>query len=302
MKAILIYNPKSGKQNFEDYIPHIKKRILSKYSHLDIRSTEYPKHAIEIAKEACELKYDLLIVSGGDGTFNECVNGIMSHNKRPEIGYIPSGTTCDIGMSLGLSKNIDKAIDIILNHRSVKMDIVKTNDRYSCYVMGTGAFIDISFITDSKLKKKIGHLAYIIEAVKKFFFIPKMRMTVYHDEGKISGIYSLMLVINSKRVAGLNMVYKPILDDGIVDVIMFRSFFPLNSILYLISYLFPFWSTPLIEKFKTTKLEVRTNSNENWNIDGEYGGKGNKLIQVKKQAINIFVPNKVRERYFTNQS
>lgn len=302
MKAILIYNPVSGKQNLDKHLPLIEKRIKTKYETLDIVPTKYPEHATDIAKEACEKKYDLLLISGGDGTFNECVNGIMNHDYKPKIGYIPSGTTCDIGMSLGLSKNIKKALDIILDDQSVKMDVVKSNNRYSCYVTGTGAFIDISYVTNSNLKKKIGHLAYIFKAAQEYFSIPKMRMTVYHDHGKVSGIYSLMLIINSKRVAGLNMVYKPVLDDGKVDVIMFRNFFPLNSVLYLISYIFPFWSTPLIEKFKTTQLEVRTNSNESWNIDGEYGGKGNKIIKVKKQAIEIFVPKKVRKRYFINQS
>ncbi|MGE4571449.1 MAG: diacylglycerol kinase family protein [Candidatus Izemoplasmatales bacterium] len=301
MKAILIYNPMSGKQRFEIFLPYIEEKIKSKYETLHIRKTNHPGHAEEIAKEACEENYDLLIISGGDGTFNECVNGLMSYEKRPKIGYIPSGTTCDIGMSLGITKKIDKALNIILNEESVKMDVVRTNNRYSCYVTGTGAFIDISYITDSKLKKRIGHLAYMIKAAQEFFSIPKMRMTVYHDEGKVSGVYSLMLIINSKRVAGMNMVYKPELDDGKVNVVMFRSFYPLNPLLYVIYFLFPFWSTPLIDKFTTSKLEVRTNSNESWNIDGEYGGEGNKLVKVHKQAIEIYVPKKVKKRYFLNQ-
>ncbi len=301
MKAILIYNPVSGKQVFEEYISHIEEKIKTQYQTLDIRKTNHPGHAEEIAREACEKKYDLMVISGGDGTFNECVNGIMSYDYKPRIGYIPSGTTCDIGMSLGLTKKIDKALNIILNGHPVKMDIVRTNDRYSCYVTGTGAFIDISYVTDSKLKKRIGHLAYIFKGAQEFFSIPKMRMTVYHDEGKENGIYSLMLIINSKRVAGLNMVYRPALDDGKVDVVMFRSFHPLNPLLYVIYFVFPFWSTPLIEKFKTSQLEVRTNSNESWNIDGEYGGKGNKIIKVHKQAITIYVPEKIKERYFVNQ-
>ncbi|HKL47675.1 MAG TPA: diacylglycerol kinase family protein [Candidatus Izemoplasmatales bacterium] len=301
MKAILIYNPVSGKQKFYDYLPLIEDKIKTKYEILDIVSTTGPEHAVEIAKDACENRYDLLIISGGDGTFNECINGVMSHDYKPSIGYIPSGTTCDIGMSLGLSKNIKKALNIILEGHPVKMDVVKTNDRYSCYVTGTGAFIDISYVTDSSLKKRIGHLAYMLKGIQEFFSIPKMRMTVYHDHGKVSGVYSLMLIINSKRVAGLNMVYKPELDDGKVDVVMFRSFTPLNPILYAIYFLFPFWSTPLIEKYKTHKLEVRTNSDESWNIDGEYGGKGNKIVRVIKQAITIHVPKKVKDRYFINQ-
>lgn len=299
---MLIYNPKSGKQNFKNNLNLIEDKLKTKYNEIIIKETNHPLHAVELAKKACDIKVDLLLISGGDGTFNECVNGLMEKSYRPIIGYIPSGTTCDIGMSLGLTKNIEKALNIILDNQAVKMDVVKSSNRYSCYVTGTGAFIDISYVTDSKLKKKIGHLAYIFKAVQEFFSIPKMRMTVYHDEGKINGTYSLMLIINSKRVAGFNMVYKPVLDDGKVDVLMYRSFFPFNSILYLISFLFPFWSTPLIEKFKTKRLEVRTNSNENWNIDGEYAGKGNKIIEVKQKAINIIVPKKIRKHYFLNQN
>jgi diacylglycerol kinase (ATP) len=298
---MLIYNPKSGKQNFEEKIEHVMKRLSLHFHDIFLCKTINPKHATELAVKACEENYEMLIIVGGDGTFNECVNGLMKFKKKPKIGYIPAGTCCDIGMSLGLKKNVDRALDVILSGETVKMDVVKTNERYSCYVTGTGAFIDISYVTDSNLKKKIGYVAYIVKALEELFTIPKMRMTVYHDTGKIKGTYSLVLIINSKRVAGINMIYKPSLDDGLVDVVMYRSIFPLNSLLYLISYVFPFWSTPLINRFQTKKLEIRTNSKSSWNIDGEYAGEGNQIVEVYQQSIEIIVPKKIKERYFTNQ-
>ncbi len=298
---MLVYNPKSGRQNFENKLEHVMKRLEGNFHDIFVYKTNHPNHATELAEKACLEEFDMLIIVGGDGTFNECVNGLMKHIKRPVIGYIPAGTCCDIGMSLGLSKNIDKSLDVILSGQTVKMDIVKTNERYSCYVTGTGAFIDISYVTDSDLKKKIGYVAYLVKGLEELFTIPKMRMTVYHDGGKINGIYSLILIINSKRVAGINMIYKPSLDDGLVDVVMYRSVFPFNSILYLISYVFPFWSTPLINRFQTRKMEIRTNSKSSWNIDGEYGGEGNQIIEVEEKAIDIIVPEKIKKRYFKNQ-
>ena len=300
-RAIIIYNPKSGKQDFQSKVDCVIGRIESAGFLVDSYATAYPGQGTELARVACEEQYDLLIIVGGDGTFNEVVNGMMEYNRRPVIGYIPAGTCCDIGKSLGLSKKIDRAIDIILHESAVKMDVVRANDRYFCYVSGNGAYIDISYVTDSRLKRKIGYFAYLIKGLEELFTIPKLRMTIETDQGQIHGIYSLVLIINSKRVAGINMIYKPSLDDGLVDVVLYRYLFPLNNIIYFFSFLLPFWSTPLVKRFQTTNLKVYTNSKSRWNVDGESGGIGNQDLQVCKQAIEIIVPKTIQNRYFKNQ-
>jgi len=300
-KTILIYNPKSGNQKFEDKLDFVIQTLKEKYDEVLVCRTKYPGHATEFASKACEEGYELLVIVGGDGTFNECVNGMMQYEKRPVIGYIPAGTCCDIGMSLGLTKNVEKALTNILENPTAKMDVVRTNDRYFCYVSGNGAFIDISYVTDSELKKRIGYLAYLIKGAEEIFTIPKMKMKIRHDNGDERGRYSLMLIINSKRVAGINMIYKPTLDDGLVDVVLYKSFPPFNSIIYAVSMILPFWSTSLIRRFKSSKLEIKTNTKTRWNIDGESGGTGNQYIEVCQKAIEIIIPKKIKRRYFHHQ-
>jgi diacylglycerol kinase (ATP) len=300
-KVMLIYNPMSGKQNFENKLDYVMKTLQDKFDDVFVYRTDHPNHATELSITACKENFDMLIIVGGDGTFNECVNGLMDFKVKPKIGYIPAGTCCDIGLSLGLSKNVNKALDIMFSGTEVKMDVVRTNERYSCYVTGTGAFIDISYVTDSKLKKRIGYLAYFFKALEEIFTIPHMRMRVYHDGVIDKGVYTLMLIINSKRVAGINMIYKPSLDDGLVNVVLYKNVYPFNFLIYALSFIFPFWSTPLVKRFKTDKLEVRTTSKSSWNIDGEYAGRGNQIIEVNKQAIKVVVPEKVKRKYFRNQ-
>lgn len=300
-KMMLVYNPKSGKQNFEKKLDYVMERFKPHFHDIFLYATEYPNHATDLSEIACKENYDMLVIVGGDGTFNECVNGLMKHETRPKIGYIPAGTCCDIGMSLGLSKNIKKSIDIILTGLPVKMDIVKTNDRYSCYVTASGAFIDISYVTDSKLKKKIGYFAYLVKALEEIFTIPKMKMTIHHNDEVYKGVFSLVMIINSKRVAGVNMIYKPSLDDGLVNVVLYKNIFPFNFYLYVLAFIFPFWSTPLVTRFKTERMEIKTESKAKWNIDGEYGGQGNQIIEVANKAIEVIVPQKIKKRYFKNQ-
>ena len=39
--------------------------------------TVYPTHAIELARQAAEEGYDLVVAMGGDGTAHEVMNGLM---------------------------------------------------------------------------------------------------------------------------------------------------------------------------------------------------------------------------------
>lgn len=300
-RAIIIYNPYSGKQDFQPKLETVVAKFEAAAYLCDSYATAYPGQATELARVACEEAYDLLVIVGGDGTFNECVNGMMDFEARPLIGYIPAGTCCDIGNTLGLSKDVDKAIENILQNTVVKMDVVKSNDRYFCYVTGNGAYIDISYVTDSRLKKKIGYLAYLVKGAEELFTIPKLRMRIKHDGGEFKGRFSLILIINSKRVAGINMIYKPTLDDGLIDVVLYRYVWPFNNIVYFVSFLLPFWSTPLVKRLQTGRLQIVTSSRSRWNVDGESGGMGNQNIQVCKQAISIIVPPDTKKRYFKHQ-
>jgi len=299
---MLIFNPASGRQVFKQHLSMIEKRFRDNGHHLDVFQTEYPRQATEIALRACDEKYDYLIIAGGDGTFNECLNGIMKSDYKPIIGHLPAGTGCDLAHTLGISKNIDKALDVFFGNEPVLMDVVKSNDRYFTYVSGNGAFIDISYVTDSNMKKKFGWIAYLFKALEELFTIPKMRMKVIHDNGSFEGVFALILIINSKRVAAMNLTYKPILDDGLVDVVMYRSVYPFNWIGYLWSYFFPYWSSPIVRRFKTAELKIETNTKSRWNVDGESGGIGNQNIRVCQKAISIVINRKIRNKYFRFQN
>lgn len=301
MKTMIIYNPMSGKQTFASRLDAVVGRFSARGDEVTTYGTAYPGQATELARKACEDKVDLVVVVGGDGTFNECVNGMMDFDARPTIGYIPAGTACDIGHTLGLSKDVSKALDIILSGTPSRMDVVKANDRYFCYVSGNGAYIDISYVTDSRLKRRIGYLAYLVKGAEELLAIPKMRMRISYDRGEFRGRFSLVLVINSKRVAGINMIYKPTLDDGLVDVVLYRYYFPFNNLIYFFSFLLPFWSTPLVKRFRTSSMRIITDTRSKWNVDGESGGSGNQEFKVCRQAISIIVPERTKKRYFPSQ-
>ena len=296
-KCIIIYNPVSGKEDFVHKLDYVEKRFVDAGYDVEFIRTEKPKHAINIARSVCEKEFDLLVVAGGDGTLHEVINGLQ-FKKIPRIGYIPAGTSCDFAHTLNLPKDVGKAIDIILNGVPTKMDIVNSNKGKFIYVSAIGTYVDISYVTDSTLKKYLGYLAYFITGVKEFFTIPMMKARIEHDGGTLKGYYSLMLVVNSKRVAGFNIIDKPRLDDGKVDVVLYKYIPFLNNILYFISFIITPKVIPGVRKFRTKKLKITTDHHHKWCTDGEEANSGNLNIEVMKQAIEITVTPEIRKKYF----
>ncbi len=297
----IIYNPVSGKKDFINHLDYVVKRMSKAGYTVDVTPTKKPKHAIVLAKKACEDKYDLLIISGGDGTLHECINGIAVSEYKPKIGYIPSGTACDLASTLKIPKNVSKSVDIILGGVPVKMDIAKSSNGYFIYVTAIGTYVDISYVTDSRLKKHFGYFAYLITAVKEFFTIPMIKTKIVHDKGIFRGYFSLILVVNSQKIAGFDFVNRPVLDDGYVDVILFRYIPLFNNLLYFLSIASGPKILPFVHRFRTSRLKIYTDHHHKWNMDGEEANSGNLNIEVIKQAIEIFVKPNIKSKYFKEQ-
>ena len=297
----IIYNPESGKKDFVNHLDYVTRRLEEAGYEVGIVATKRPKHAILLAKQVCDEEYDLLVISGGDGTLHECINGIAVSKYKPLIGYIPSGTACDLASSLKIPKNVSKALDIILNGVSVKMDIAKSNNGYFIYVAAIGTYVDISYVTGSKLKKYLGYFAYLITGIKEFFTIPMMKTKIVHDNGTYRGYYSLIIVINSKKIAGFDFVSKPALDDEEVDVILYKYIPLFNNLIYFLSVAFGPRVLPLVKRFRTSRLRIYIDHHHKWNMDGEEANSGNLNIEVIKQAIELIVKPSIKSKYFRGQ-
>ncbi len=297
----IIYNPICGKKTFHHTLPNVESRLETLGYTCNIYKTEYANHATALVKKALdESKPELLIVAGGDGTFNEVLNGLMACESKPTVGYIPTGTSCDLGSSLGIKKDIDQAMEIIEEHTVVRMDVGLSTFGYFSYVCASGSYIDISYETPTIFKKLFGYLAYVFSGIKRFFKLKKYYMVVKSEHGEQKGLYTLAMVLNSKRVASMNVVNRPVLDDGKLDVALFKYTPFLNNMLFFISFILHPYKVPRVKRFKTAIIEFEVSDQAIWNQDGEKKGKGSIKIEVVKQALPIII-NKNQLKYFQNQ-
>ena len=296
MKCVYIYNPKSGKQKNAKIVGYVEKRLKEKFDIVDVMPTGQRGDAHRFALNACG-KYDVLVVSGGDGTLNEIINAISNEENRPSIGYIPTGTTNDLAHSLKIPKNVKKAVNIILCGNHVKHDIFQVNNHYGIYVCAFGLFTESSYTASFKNKKKFGKLAYYFSGIKEIGAINKFPILLSTNVLKIEENIVLGIIANSRYVSGYKINKMANCSDGYVNVILFKE----NKrkgislrMLFKILKLFLFGLTTLKNSkdcvvLKLNNFSVKLADNIAINLDGEKGQSGSFDFKVLKQHVNIFV-------------
>ncbi len=312
-KCLFVYNPNSGKSGLLKRINYIINELNAIYDEVDYKPTEYAGHATVIARESCG-KYTHLIVSGGDGSFNEIVNGVAEQENAPIIGYLPSGTVNDISRSLNIPRNLNKALKSIRDNNIFEHDIFKANNRYGIYVCGAGAFTATSYDTKQKSKKFWGKVAYFFNGVGELFHLPDFDIKITDSNGYItSGKYIMMLIINSRSTAGFKLNAKANLSDGKVDVVLVKrenkKFFTYMTSLFNIAKIFLFDYSILrnnkyITKFSASEFHLENSKRAIINMDGERGPYGNIDFKVINKGIKVIVPSKTIKQQFklTNKS
>lgn len=293
MNCIFIYNPNSGKGKIAKKISYIEKQLKSKFSEVTIYATKSSEDTRLAAHNACG-KYDVLVFSGGDGTFNEILCGVSPNEDRPILGYIPSGTVNDIAKNLNISKNIKKALKVVLDNNTIKHDVGLINNRYFMYVCAVGTFTGVSYRTKQHLKKRIGKVAYALDGIKDFIKpkITKVQITSQNKELEIA--VPLLLVLNSKSVGGIRFNKKGHLNDGLFDIILVKN--GINKGLHNIAKLFLFGIRKKSEHkhfiyLNSSDITIKVSDDTQWCVDGEAGPNGEVRIQNLHQHIEIFVPD-----------
>ena len=102
-KMLFIVNPKSGREQIRSKLLEVLDLFSAAGYEIQIHITQRQKDAAEAAARWGQEK-DLVVCSGGDGTLNEVISGMMELPRAPLLGYIPSGSTNDYASSLDDTK------------------------------------------------------------------------------------------------------------------------------------------------------------------------------------------------------
>ncbi len=307
-RLIFIYNPNAGKARLKSKLADVLQIFAAQGYEIVAMPTTKHGDATEFAKEyALEGNCDRIVCSGGDGTLNEVVTGVMNAGVRVPIGFIPSGTTNDFSYSLKIPKNILKAAELAAVQPPLACDVGEINDEFFTYTAAFGLFADVSYDTPQNVKNVLGRVAYLLSGATKLYNVKSYHMNVeYHamqkhraEDGQevvtwrteeVSGEFIYGMIANSDSVGGFKGITGKGVryDDGVFEMILIRK--P-HNILEL---------TNIASELLSKKLEsehivyarvdaVHLNAEEELpcTLDGEYGGDmSHASIHIRKQAVD----------------
>lgn len=310
-KILFVFNPRAGKAKIKNKLCDIIDVFVKAGYEVTVYPTQAEGDAIRAVRDMRE-GYDLLVCSGGDGTLDEVVNGMIKCGKQIPIGYIPAGSTNDFARSLGIPKDMRRAAEMIVDGRDYSCDIGAINEQCFVYIAAFGIFTDVSYETSQNIKNVLGHMAYILEGMKRISSIKSYRLKVRYwlkggegmaekgdfgagsyQEKEIEDEFIFGMVTNSISVGGFRRITGKYveMDDGEFEVTLIRKpSNPLDINAIMTSLLSRRINTDHMYCFKTPKITFESDDEIPWTTDGEFGG-NHKAVDIVnwKQAVKIRV-------------
>ena len=290
-KLLFIFNPHAGKGQIKNHLVDIVDMMVKAGFDVTIYTTQAQADATrKVVEEGAG--YDRIVCSGGDGTLDEVMTGLMQAKLHIPIGYIPAGSTNDFANSLGIPKEMLKAAERAVGQNRFPCDIGDFNSDTFVYVAAFGLFTEVSYKTSQQLKNIFGHVAYIMEGVKQLRDIPSFRMQVEYDGKVFQDEFIYGMVTNSVSVGGFKgMTGNDVkLDDGLFEVTLIRNPknpIELNEILACLTNMID--DSDLIYSFKTDAVHITAKEEVSWTRDGEFGGAHREVvIRNLKERGEIF--------------
>lgn len=292
-KLLLVLNPHSGKGKIKTRLLEIVDIFVKAGWTVTVHTTQNSKDALDTVRKNGS-SYDRVVVSGGDGTLNEAIRGIMCIDsaKRPSLGYIPAGTVNDFASNLHISKNMTKAAKNIVEGEEFKCDIGDFNKMNFAYVAAFGAFTNVSYETPQQNKNMLGQVAYLLEGIKQLPTLKSYKMKIIYEDEVIDGDFILGMVANSNRIAGMkSRALKAQLNDGLFEILLIKrpkTLFELNDIVSRLA--IQDISSDLFYVFRTESIKFISEEEVQWTLDGEFGGAVKEAeISVEKEAVTLII-------------
>ena len=292
-KLLLIINPVAGKGRIKMKLFNIIELFEQYEYEVTVYITKCKADGEVIAAERGS-DFDRIVCSGGDGTLNEVVNGIMSlEGKHPPLGYIPAGTTNDFSVTLKLPMRTMDAAKRAVTGTEFTCDLGIFNKRHFVYTAAFGAFSDLSYITPTASKNLLGRTAYVLQGIERLSAIKPSRLSVDINGSIIEGDFIFGMVTNTESVGGFKGVTgkNVSLNDGLLEVVLIsmpKKAADLQNIAK--AFLTKNLNEPGIYTFKSDSLTIKCNDEVAWTLDGEFGGSPTEVrIKTLHNAITYIV-------------
>lgn len=310
---LAIVNPNSGNQKIGKDWKKIGDILQKEKINFEAVFTERKGHALEISAKYIREGWKNIIIAGGDGTFNEVVNGIFRQDRFPTqditIGLILAGTGNDWGRMYGIPADYTQAIRIIKKGRTFLQDagVVsyyqenKEQVRYFANMAGIGYDALVAHKTN-KLKERgrSGTILYLFNLVTGLFEFKHKNIEVLIDDNLVfnDNVFSMSIGICSYNGGGMKQLPNAIPDDGLLDVTLIKETRKMEVVRNIKRlYDGSFVSLPMIEVFTGKTVTVKTMQGHSVYLeaDGESLGHSPMQFGIVPKSLCLIIPGDYKQ-------
>ncbi len=272
-RMFLVYNPASGKSTFKNKLDY----VIDKFQKKDYLVTPYrlslDESAYDVMKKIDPSHYDLIVASGGDGTLNSVVTGMINHGIKLPLGIIPSGTSNDFANHLGIKGGLDQYLNKIIQGNHKNVDIGSVNGNLFVNVVSMGNLASIAHNTNTVIKNNLGKLGYYINVLGQYPVFQPFNIKLTVDDREYVENALLFFVLNSSCAGGFKSL-APLakVDDGKFDVVVIKNCKLVEKMSLFIKVLKgEHQDDNCVLYLQTSKLRVECSDEVETDIDGEKG-------------------------------
>jgi YegS/Rv2252/BmrU family lipid kinase len=301
-----IVNPRSARGKTGRNWRTIAQKLERRLGPLTACFTESPGAGIELARGLVAEGYDFLIAVGGDGTANEVVNGIIEHDRNLHaevcLGLLPMGTGGDFRRSLGISTNIDEAVETLYSGFPAPIDVGKATyqtyegqaaTRYFVNLVSFGMGGDVASRARNALGALGGRAAFFWATLTSFIKYGGRKVKI-HLDGTDHSYFITNIAIGNGRFhgGGMHPCPKALMNDGVLEVTVIdhlSAWELIRDIHYL--YSDDVYRHPKVHHLRATTVSAQAEEVTKIEIDGEPLGTLPLEVSLLPDRLKVTVPD-----------
>jgi diacylglycerol kinase (ATP) len=302
ISTVFLVNPASANGSTGRRWPEIAHRAAAVGLEGETLFSTRPGEIADLAARAAREGARLVVAVGGDGTVNETVNGLRRAGATDvELAVVSRGTGTDFVQSLGIPKDVERAVAVARDGRVRVVDVGRARYRawdgspaesYFANFAGAGISGAIARRANASSKALGGRISFMWATVAVFVGWKSTPATVTVDGERRFGRMFEILAMNGEYTAGgMRMAPGASPQDGLLDVVLIGDVTKADFVrTFPKVYRGRHLGHPKIEVLQGATVTVEAEETLPVALDGEQPGTTPATFEVVRGALRVRVP------------
>jgi YegS/Rv2252/BmrU family lipid kinase len=288
MPLAILVNPSSAGGRTLRLLPRVEARLDADRVPFRVVRTTGLEQGVEQALIAVEAG-EVPVVMSGDGLVG-AVGGAMAGSETP-LGIVPGGRGNDLARVLGIPKEPEAAIDVVLAGHAREIDVGEANGEPFLGIVSVGFDSQCNELANRTTWLR-GNLVYAYSALRTLVGWKPAGFTIAVDgrRTRVSG-YSISVANSSCYGGGMYIAPDAELDDGQFDVVTIGE---VGKLRFLSNLPKVFKGTHVgraeVDVFRAAQLELSASKPFPVYADGEHLTELPVSLRVLPRALRVLVP------------